>query len=882
MRLTIERLRTLVLAAGALLVVALAAFLALAHWKSRFILREIPKRLGVDIQQESNDVLIARNIGEHSQFKIRASKVVQMKQGTAVLHDVQIELYGEDGKRVDRISGGEFEYDQKNGKVVAAGPVEITLEHPEVGVVGAPKRVPGRPAGDAAPGNSPLQSAAATAAHGEIHVKTSALTFDQKSGVATTAARVEFAITQGNGSSIGATFDSDNGQLVLDRSVELNVKRGIESVVLHAGHAEFERDNLLCRMHAASASFRGGEASAGDANVLFRDDGSAVRLDATGGFSMKTATDARIDAPRGWLEFDEHNQPQRGRLEGGATLNSNRNGRQVSGSAPTADLVFGSQGTLQHAHLERGVTMRSEETAALDDDKGGTRTASRDWRSQVADLDFRPTQRAGEKQVELSALRGAGGVVITGATRKGEGPVIPSRMAADEVTASFGPGQVLTKALGTGHAVLDQVTSSGTRQTTSGDRIEIAFTPDSGKQRSRGKGAEAAKSDPGIAVKSGVGSGAAEDATGALAQVESATVDGNVVMVEEPSPKADSEARPPLRATAGHAVYEGGEERLYLTGNPRVENGALQLTADKVDVLQASGDAFAQGNVKATWAPTPAAEAGKKEPAGTAVPGSTTLGGQGPSHVVSEEAQLHQATGEATFRGQVRLWQQANSIAAPEIILNRTRQTLVARSRSAASPVRVVMLSAGGIDTLKAGQPKSPGLSAEGSEGTGHRTNVSLDSTTETGRAPSVIRVRGTELKYSEAERKAVMNAGAAGSVVAETGTATSTSRELELVLLPPGNHGGKDGAPAQVDRMTASGDVVVSSQGRRGTGQRLVYSSETGEYVLTGTAAAPPRMTDPARGSVTGASLIFNSRDDSVSIEGGGEKSSTETMAPK
>jgi lipopolysaccharide export system protein LptA len=60
------------------------------------------------------------------------------------------------------------------------------------------------------------------------------------------------------------------------------------------------------------------------------------------------------------------------------------------------------------------------------------------------------------------------------------------------------------------------------------------------------------------------------------------------------------------------------------------------------------------------------------------------------------------------------------------------------------------------------------------------------------------------------------------------------------------------------------------------------VYSSETGEYVLTGTAATPPRMTDPGRGTVTGTSLIFNSRDDSVSIEGAGAKTLTETMAPK
>jgi len=75
---------------------------------------------------------------------------------------------------------------------------------------------------------------------------------------------------------------------------------------------------------------------------------------------------------------------------------------------------------------------------------------------------------------------------------------------------------------------------------------------------------------------------------------------------------------------------------------------------------------------------------------------------------------------------------------------------------------------------------------------------------------------------------------------------------------------------------------VTVSSEGRRGTGEQLAYTGETGEYVLTGTTAAPPRMTDPARGNVTGEALIFHSRDDSVSVEGGGRKTTTETTAPR
>ncbi len=293
-----------------------------------------------------------------------------------------------------------------------------------------------------------------------------------------------------------------------------------------------------------------------------------------------------------------------------------------------------------------------------------------------------------------------------------------------------------------------------------------------------------------------------------------------------------------------------------------MENGGLQLTAEKVDVSRESGDAFAHGNVKATWVDT--GQQGGSAKGATSMSstgqGSLAFGGQGPSHVVAAEAQLHQVSGEATFRGDARLWQQANAVAAPVIVLNRQRQTLVARSRDTAEPVKVVLLSTGGPESGK----------DAGKEAAGKST------------APSVIRVRGGDLKYSDAEHKAVMHGGVLGMVTAETGTATSVSNEVELLLLPPGNHAGKDGGAARVDRMTASGHVALTSEGRRGTGEQLVYSGETGEYVLTGTAAAPPRMTDPARGTVTGEALIFNSRDDSVRVEGGGRETTTETTAPK
>ena len=822
MRLTIEKLRALVLGAAVLLLVALGVFLAVGKVKNPFNRRDLPHQLGVNIQQEANGVTYTQARGGRTLFKIHASKVVQLKQGNALLHDVKIELYGEDGNRVDRIEGGDFEYNQQAGIAVAAGPVEITLMRPGVAPAIAPKAAVGQAVSEKLKG-APVASLAEAATQGEIHVKTRGLIFNQGSGVAKTSQHVDFSMTQGSGSSMGATYDSDSGLLVLDHAVELTTKRGTETVQIHSQHAEFERQSQLCRLREATADYRGGEAKAGDAKVLFREDGSAVRLDAMNGFTLATATGGHLAAPSGHMEFDEHNQPRHGHMEGGVTMDSVSEAagrrRQLHGTSPTAELEFNAQGQLHHAHLEQGVTMDSQEQS---EQSGQKLSLSRHWRSPVADMEFHDSAHG---QVELSAVHGSGGVVVTGESQRGQGAVVPSRLSADEVTGLLGPHTLLTSMNGVGHASIEETSETGTRQTTSGDRLTAHFeaTP---------------------AVKRGPGS---------EAEIQSATVEGHVVLTQTPAVKPGAPPQSTMRATAGRAEYEGQGEWLHLSVNPRVEDGALQLTADKVDVSRTSSDAFAHGNVKASWMDAGAGQQGK--PASGS--GIVALGGQGPAHVISSEAQLRHAAGgatsEATFRGHARLWQQANSVAAPVIVLDRERQTLVARTTDASEPVRAVLLSAGGAEP-----GKEPGKANQ----------------------PSVIRVRGGELKYSDTERKAVMHSGILGTVVTETGTATSTSNEVEVTLLPTSKT--KDSGQAQVDKMTARGHVVLTSEGRRGTGEQLVYTSATGEYVLTGTAAVPPRMSDPSRGTVTGEALIFHGRDDSVSVEGGGQKTTTETTAPK
>jgi len=845
-RFTIERIRTLVVVAAALLLVALGVFLAAAKWRNRFHRIDLPQRLAKEIQQESENFAYAHNFGAHSKFRIHAAKAIQLKSEHLDLRGVEIEIYDENGAEADRIKGDEFEYDQRSGVATAAGPVEMLLTRPPA------------PAGNGKPVDHPHTAEGMARETGQIEVKTSGVTFDRNSGMVTTAERVDFSVTQGTGSAVGASFDSESGHLTLMQSVELTTYRGQDEVHIRAQHAEFDRGARLCLLRGAVLKYRNGEADAVDARIVFRDDGSAVRLDATDGFTLTTATGGRLASPTAAMDLDEHNQPRQGHLEGGVTMDSAQEGRTVHGTSPTAELEFNAQGQLRHAHLERGVAFESVETRK--EAAGGPLEVHRTWRSPVADLDFRTVESAGKTQVEAEAIDGSGGVTITSESRRGNAAPVSAKMQAGEVTGAFGEGWALRTLVGTGHAEMEQTIATGTLETASGDRLEASFAP---LAQNRGQGtanreqgsiqSQVSKSKPGAPGENRA------QATGAP-DVQSAELDGHVVLFEQPATKLGAQPQPPLRAAAGKAVYDGDGEWLHLTGNsrtgngPRIVNGGLELTAEKVDVSRQSGDAFAHGNVKATWSGE--MQTGRA-PHGSENQGGTALGGRGPAHVVAAEAQLNESTGRATFRGHARLWQQANSVAAPEIVLNQHLETLTARTADAGDPVRAVLLSAG----------------AGNAHGQGAGSGAAKAST------PPVIRVRGGDLEYSDAEHRAVMHGGVTGAVVAETATATSASDSVELLLIPAGSPGG---GQAQVDRMTAKGHVVLTSQGRRGTGEQLVYSGVTGDYALTGTAAAPPRMTDPEQGSVTGEALIFHSRDDSVSIEGGGHETRTETTAPE
>jgi lipopolysaccharide export system protein LptA len=68
-----------------------------------------------------------------------------------------------------------------------------------------------------------------------------------------------------------------------------------------------------------------------------------------------------------------------------------------------------------------------------------------------------------------------------------------------------------------------------------------------------------------------------------------------------------------------------------------------------------------------------------------------------------------------------------------------------------------------------------------------------------------------------------------------------------------------------EVDRLLAEGSVVMEQPGRRGVGDKLLYTAEDEKAVLTGKNA---RVEDREKGTTMGAQLTFYNRDDKIFVD--------------
>lgn len=864
MRFTIQRLRAGIIAAAALLVAIILGLFFFARYQAHRLIKDLPGRLGLSIQQSTNGFTISRDEKGHTLFTVHASKQVLYKNGGhAQLHDVAITVYGPPGSnRTDRIYGSDFDYDPANNTVTTQGEVQIDLENP--GGDQQAGSTPNSSADKAAPDSAnPDAQGESAAARSTIHVRTIGLVFNQKTGVATTQKAVEFHFPKAAGNATGAEYDSQQGVLVLDRDVQLSSSVNGNAVEIHASHAQLLRSSHQVFLFNPTCDYQNMHNSSDQGIVYFRQDGSAEHIDAKGHVHIKTDTGENVLSQQAVILMDANSQPTQADMTGGVYFESQDAVHHMRGNAQEGTLRFGPENSLQHAQLRTAVSF-VDQVLALPSDPHGS--ASRTVRGSKVDVDFAPGP---DNRAQAQKALATGDAVVVLHTIPGKGPQTNTTISGDQLLATLVNGNAITRLDGTGHTKVVDLGANGATNTSNGDTLLVTFTPPDPSS----DGPPKPHAKPGKASRHKQES---IDSSASGSQVDTAIQDGHVTIIQTPpatqtpSPAArpagdqagTQTAAVPMHAWANRAEYHASDEVLHLEGSPRVNNGSLDVVADHILYHRDSGDANANGNVKATYA-----QQGSQQPA-------PAMGGQGPAHVVSDQADLANATGISTFRGHARMWQGTNSVAAPVIELSRPKQTLAAHSddpKSNAAEVNAAMVTSMGGNHQQA-----------------------------------VVRIHSREMFYSDGERKGNFN----GTVTAQDPNGTIHSDEAEFFLTPapppgrknaqnvtgvsqqapaadrkepaqPASHAaaaGKESGTAQIERMIATGHVVVLQPGRKGVGDKLVYTEQDSNYVLTGSTQNPPKVFDRVHGTVTGASLLFHGQDDSVTVNGGQSGAVTDT----
>ncbi len=813
--LSIERARNIILVAGLLIFLAVVGFLLFGHWKRRALLQDLPRRLGADIQLAANQFDYTQTRRGKTLFHIHAEKAEQTRQsGETVLHHVRIEFFNPSGEHEDTIRGDEFSYNQTQGRAVAKGVVEILVRRPS------------------------QANSAGQAQNDQIQIRTSGLIFDQKSEIATTSQHLDFQLPQGSGTAMGATYDAVHGKLVLDSDVHIQMLQRGQPVTVEADHAEMDKAAQSAVLSRMQMHYPAGSAEADHANLLFRADGSVVSLHAADRVHLHSLQGADARSEVADFQFNTRSQPTGGILSGGTHFLLVRDDRRVTAASPQADLHFDASGLLHSVKLLDGARIDEEQNSVAAHGvpaQGQTTHLFRSWRSQTANLEFASlpaadTAAKAHGQIQLREMDGDGSVAMSSlSTTPGQLPQ-SSSMHADHVKALFTAEGELSQLLGTGDSGFEQQTGDAkswkSRWSSQSDTLDAQMLVTHAKHAS-------------IASKDRTRSDTAAD------QIQSILQTGNVILHAEQRDPKSSAVIQTVQATATRSVYDGSTGLLHLLGSaqqrPQIRGSGFRIIASKIDLNRVSQDVSAEDAVSASWVTGDSA----------AAPSSAS---RSPVHIQANHADWKNSSQQMTFLGDAQhpahLWQDANSVTAPSIRLNRMLQTLDAETSQARNPVVTVLA-------------ESPRPSPAGA------------SHAKPGRQPEarILRLTSGRLHESYAQSTADFTAEplrqVAVAIPTLDGLAWVQSDHVH-VQMHPGQSSvarGRDAPLTAVDRMECRGDVRLQMPGRAGQGASLIYTSGDATAVLRGGDGRNPSLTDDQRGTISGREIQLHLTDDRVRI---------------
>ena len=772
MPINLSRLRRWLGGAIIIVVLLVAGAYFYARHRVQNALKQVPEKIGLEIKQTATGFTVSKSEQGRTLFTMQASKAVQFKQGGhAELHDVQITLYGSDSSRFDQIRGAAFEYDQASGNVIAKGEVQMDLQS--------------NPGGLLNPDQSPPRDL-----RNPIHLKTSGLVFNQNSGDAYTKERVDFDLPQGSGSAMGVRYVAKTNLLTLQSQVHLTLG-GVAASTIDAARATVTKDPHLVVLDHPHLQSGVRQCDADEATLFLRPDNTLDRVLARGNVLVSAnsaqlaATSQASEARSEQLELIMAKQQAllRTAIFSGdvrfhvaraeSLIDDGRPGPSSQGKDPnlaiqTAKewpmqgkaghvvLDFSGKNLLTKAHAEDHVRLIQHQNPA------SSSASSQDLELTASGIDFFLTKK--QSRLDRAETSGAAQIAIRPTT--GAGP--QTLITAARFDAHFDALGQLTSVHGAPDAhIVSQNPGQPDRVSTS--RVLVAtFQPGSGIQN-------------------------------IVQQGSVAYVDGE------------------RKAWGDRARYIPNDQLLLLTGSPRVTDGGMTTTANSMRLNRATGDAYAEGNVKTTYSDL------KPQPNGALLSSSS------PIHVTARSMNVRGTSAIALYAGEARLWQDAKIVEAQSIEFDRDHRSMIALGSDASKTVSTILVG---------------------------RSEVN-----ESGK-PTLIAITSARLVYADDDRKAHFE----GDVIAKASDATITATRMDAFLQARGPANQPLSEAGKLEKIVAQDQVVITQPQRRATGDRLIYTASDDKFVLTG---GPPSIFDAEHGQITGVSLTFFRRDDRVLVEG-------------
>ena len=295
MRFSIPRLRGVLIAGAALLVLVLVAYIGLGRYRSLMVYQRLLKRSGVTLTHDTNGFTYSQSLLGRTVFTLHAAKATQLGSGKWALHEADLTLFDRAGNPADHITGSEIDYDEATGVARAQGVVDMELQPPQ-GLANG-----GRAVTSAGTPADALAAAAATPKTAQaVHVRTSGLVYNRKLGIATTDQKVEFRYGGMDCTAMGAEFNSQASTLRLLAQVAMEGVAHGQPLHVRAASAEMNRDDNVAVLMKPVVSSNGQSAAADKGLLNLRKDGSIERLQGIDHVVLRSETEvvtaARLDA----------------------------------------------------------------------------------------------------------------------------------------------------------------------------------------------------------------------------------------------------------------------------------------------------------------------------------------------------------------------------------------------------------------------------------------------------------------------------------------------------------------------------------------------------------------------------------------------------------